>query len=710
MGNTRNKNGLMNPWLSVIILALVTIIIYSNIYNAPFVFDDIIQIEDKAKIRDLNRFLSIDQLFAPRPLVEFTFALNYHFGELNVFGYHLVNVLIHMANAFVVYFLALNVILRLLWSHSNSSVFQNAYISFMALLTALIFVSHPIQTQAVTYTAQRYTSMAALFYFLSVLTYIRGRSKVQCPGGVHQEIAKGKKEKGRVNPSRRRSRSASKPGDKQATRREERPPSTTSFACMGWFSLSFVFGGLAFLSKQNAASLPLAILLVEYLLFDRTWNGWKRKLAWFIPAFLLMALFVLYVSGFFKGSFDFATLLEDVSALSRETVEVTRWSYLCTQFNVIVIYIRLLFLPFGQNLDYMYPFKEGLFDGLTPVAFLFLSGIVAFGIWCVKTRPLIAFGIFWFFVTLSVESSVIPISDALFEHRLYLPIFGFALGVSYGLVALLQNKGLWLGIISMAIITCFGTATYLRNRVWKDSTILWRDVLTKSPQNYRAYNNLGFALYHQGRVEEAIQTYSKALQINSDFALAKNNLATALLHLGRSDEAIEYLKEAVRRKPRYVGAHNNLGVALATRERFEEAVHCFSRALSLEPYSAEAHNGLANVFASQGRFEEAVDHWKKAIEIKPGYAAPHYNLGIVLQKEGELREAERHFREAIKAKRDYAEAHSKLALLMAQKRDWNTALDHFAEALKIKPGLLEARNGLKDVLILKNQSLKKQRP
>ncbi|MGD9578672.1 MAG: tetratricopeptide repeat protein, partial [Syntrophorhabdus sp.] len=675
----------------------------------PFVFDDIIQIEDKAKIRDLSRFLSIDQLFAPRPLVEFTFALNYQVGKLNVFGYHLVNVLIHMANAFVVYFLALNIFLRLLVSRSKASVFPNAHISLMALVTALIFVAHPVQTQAVTYTAQRYTSMAALFYFLSILTYIRGRSKVQCPDGIRQEIAKGKKEKGRVNSSRRLSRAASKPGDKQATRREERPLITTRFGCIGWFSLSFVFGGLAFLSKQNAASLPFAILLAEYFLFDRTWNGWKRKLIWFIPAFLLMAILILYVSGLFRGDFDFASLLEDVSALSRETVEVTRWSYLCTQFNVIVVYIRLLFLPFGQNLDYMYPFKAGLFDGLTPVAFLFLGGIVALGIWCAKTRPIIAFGIFWFFIALSVESSIIPISDALFEHRLYLPMFGFAMVVSYVLASLLQDKRLWLATISVAIITYFGTATYLRNRVWKDPIVLWRDVLAKSPENYRGHNNLGFALYHQGKVEEAIETYRKGLRINPGSALTKNNLATALLHQGRTEEAITYLSDVVRRRPRYVGAHNNLGVALASQGRFEEAVRSFSRALRLDPYSAEAHNGLANAFASQGRFEEAVVHWKKAIELRPDYAAARYNLGIALQKGGKLAEAEMHFQAAIEAKSGYAEAHSKLAVLLAKKGDWDGALDHFAEALKTKPGLLEARNGLKNALILKNQSLKRER-
>ena len=169
---------------------------------------------------------------------------------------------------------------------------------------------------------------------------------------------------------------------------------------------------MSVLCKLNTASLPGVILLVEYLLIDRTWQGWKKKIPWFSVAFSLWFLFVLYVCSGGEG------LLEDVSALARETEAVGRWSYLCTQFNVIVIYIRLLFLPVGQNLDYFYQFKDGFWDGYTSLAFLLLMVIVGLGIWCRKKRPVIAFAIFWFFITLSVESSIIPIRDALFEHRL----------------------------------------------------------------------------------------------------------------------------------------------------------------------------------------------------------------------------------------------------------------------------------------------------
>jgi len=179
---------------------------------------------------------------------------------------------------------------------------------------------------------------------------------------------------------------------------------------------------------------------VEYLFVDRTWQGWKRKIPWFAVGFTLWFLFVFYVSGFFGGRSAGTGLLEEISNLTQETKMVSRWNYLCTQFNVLVIYIRLLFLPIGQNLDYMYPFKSGFFDGYTPLAFLFLMGVVGIGIWNIKKRPIITFAIFWFFITLSVESSIIPIKDPLFEHRLYPSMFGFALFVSYLPFHLLVGK------------------------------------------------------------------------------------------------------------------------------------------------------------------------------------------------------------------------------------------------------------------------------
>jgi Flp pilus assembly protein TadD len=499
----------------------------------------------------------------------------------------------------------------------------------MALFAALIFIAHPIQTQAVTYTIQRYASMAAMFYMGSVFFYLKAR--------VRQQRSEGR--------------------------------GGFSFVLSAYFALSILCGLLAFMSKQNTASLPGAIILVEYLFIDRTWQGWKKKIVWFTPTFILFTIFVLYASGFFSGAHEGRGLLEDVSNLMKETELVSRWSYLCTQFNVLVIYIRLLFLPIGQNLDYVYPFKSGFFDAYTPLAFMFLAGLAALGIWNRKKWSIITFGIFWFFITLSVESGIIPIRDAVFEHRLYLPMFGFALVVAYLVFYFLSRRRSWAILIPVVVIISLGTATYLRNRAWQDGITLWSDVVSKSPHNPRAHNNLGNVLDAQGQSEEAMRHYYEALRINPKNAKAHNNLGVSLKREGRLEEAIKHFSEALRIKPDYADPHKNLGVVMEGRGNLKDAMRHYSEALKINPDDAGAHNNIGGVLGRQGRIEDAMKHFSEALRIKPDSAEAHTNLGIAL----------------------------------ARQRDFDGAIRHFSEALKIKPGLRQARRDLEMTLRMKKR-------
>ena len=714
---------LSNPWLALILIMLVTLLIYSNIYRAPFVFDDITQIEDKSTIGDLRIFLSPRTVLShsPRPVVELSFALNYRLGKLNVFGYHLVNVTIHIINGFLAYILSLIIFKHLLnlpaqrFGHSNSprskvqspksqvdpklrshnteagtsevvlDAFQSTIdnrqssIYLMSLFTALIFVAHPIQTQAVTYTIQRYTSMAATFYFLSVICYLKGRIIQQSAGdrGQRSEVG-GQREKG----------SHGIVGE-----------NPFSFQPLALYSFCFLCGFLALLSKESSVSLPGVILIVEYILFDRTWRGWKRKLRWFLPAFAIMGIFFLYVYGFFRGEVQFGRLLEDVSEMMRAPGTVTsRWDYLCTQFNVVVIYVGLLFLPVGQNLDYMYPLKTGFFDGYTPLAFLILLLIVGIGIWNIKKRPIITFGILWFFITLSVESSIFPIKDVLFEHRLYLPMFGFALVIAYVIFCLLPFKRIGHVVVSILIVASLGTATYLRNMIYQDGVTLWSDVVAKSPENFRAHYNLGNALRANGRQKEAIKSYSMSLILRPDYIRARDNLGVVLTEVGRVDDAIKNFSDALKTRPNDPLLHCNLGLALMRKGDFQEAVGHFSEALRIKPDYPEAHSNLGITLAQQGKLTDAILHFSEALRIEPDNVKIHSNLGQAFMLQGNLPEAAQHYSEAVRIKPEYAEAHSKMGVVLVRQGDLDGGIEHFMKALKIKPGLAEARQGLNRAL------------
>jgi len=647
---------LTRVWIALIIIVGCVFIVYSNIYRCPFVFDDVPWIEKDLKIRSLSHYLSLEKLLRPRGIAKLSFALNYKFGRLDVFGYHLVNVLIHIANGFLAYFLALTLFKQLSPSStkppgdlngpnsklkrpkskrrrqesktgrkqkskkalssghnahpapSQSSIINlQSSIPWMSLFAALIFIAHPIQTQAVTYTVQWLASMAAIFYMASVLFYVKARIIQRSSKGIGEAVGGQGSEVGGV----------------------------FRFRPLAFYALSACCAFLAFLSKQNTASLPLMILLLEYMLFEQTWQEWKRKLTWLVPVFLLFGLFVLHTLGLLRGELDVAKWLEDVSERMTETEMVGRWEYLCTQFNVLVYYIRLLFLPIGQNLDYMYPFKSGFFDGFTPLAFLFLVGIVAIGVWNIKRRPIISLGIFWFFITLSVESSVIPIRDALFEHRLCLPMFGFALVMAYAVFYFLSKRRSWAILISSVIIIFLGTATYLRNRTWHDGITLWSDVVSKSPHNSRAHNNLGNWLEMQGR----------------------------------SEEAIVHLSQALRIKPDYSDPHKKLGVIMEGRGNLKDAMRHYAEALKINPDDAGAHNNIGGVLGRQGRLKEAISHFSEALRVKPDLAEAHINLGIALVRQ----------------------------------RDFNGAIRHFSEALKINPDLHQASYGLERALRMKRR-------
>jgi len=699
-------------WGPLLLIALVTVAIYSNIYHSPFSFDGRWQIVDNATIRDPGNYLSPGALLTPRPLVGLTFALNYRFGKLNVFGYHIVNVLIHMVNGFLVYFLALAIFKQLLipaaqrFGHSNSpkskvqsyrsqvdpklgtrniepktsemvlNTFQSTIdnqqsaIRLMSLFAALIFVAHPLQTQAVTYTIQRYTSMAAMFYFLSVFFYIKAR--------LIQQGA----------------------GRRAGTTGEESPDRTLiayRLPLSSYFASAVLCGMLAFLSKQNTLSLPGAILLAEYLLFDRTWQGWKRKLIWMVPVFALFACFALYVSGVFRGGVQFGDLLEDISVLMRAG-SVDRWTYLCTQFNVVTVYVRLLFLPIGQSLDYLYAFNKGFFDGYTPLAFLFLMGIVALGIWSVKKRPLITFGIFWFFITLSVESTIIPISDALVEHRLYLPMFGFALVVPYVIFSFFSRKRTWAIAISVLCIVVLGTATYLRNMVWQERETLWADAVSKNQQNERALYNLGTVLAFQGKMAESVGYFTEALRLKPGFSRAHSNLGNSLMHVGKLDESIPHLREALRLKPDFVEAHYNMGLALMQQDKLDEAAGHMTEALRLRPEYADARHGLGKVRMRQGRINDAARCFEAALKLKPESADVHYSLGSALGDRGDIAGAIEQLGEVVRIQPDNATARNELGIYLMESGRPGDAAVHFAEALLISPETPELHYNLGNAL------------
>jgi hypothetical protein len=381
----------MSDWkkhvLSIVFMAALAIIIYSNTFDASFHFDDTPSIVEKYSI---HRF-DIKAIFSStRPVLEMTFALNYYFGKLNVFGYHLVNLALHIANGILLYFILFWTVNRV--NPTNPTNSRNPINSIhpinfrIPLYASLIFIAHPIQTQAVTYIVSRSSVLATTFYLLALLLFMRAfMQRAQSEGQIDR-------------------------------------PSTL------YLGGAFIASCLAMGTKQIAATLPAMLLIYDFYFISK---GNLQTLKSHYKSHLLMfstVAIVIYLSlsGLTQYiSFDYAQ-----GVPMPQTEPVTSFQYFLTQLHVIPYYIKLLFIPTNLNLDYDWPITRSI-DLPTVLYFIMLMLLVAIALFLFRRAKLISFGIIWFFVTLSVTSSFVVIYDVIFEHRLYLPSVGFVTIIAF---------------------------------------------------------------------------------------------------------------------------------------------------------------------------------------------------------------------------------------------------------------------------------------
>ena len=687
--SSRETNGwpqlLQKPLFHVLLIVILAGICYGNTFQVPFIFDDLEHIRDNGAVHGLANYFS--NVSNPnRFICFFTFALNYQMGGMNVIGYHLVNLLIHIANALLVYALV-QLIFRTpyFWSQEPGRV-QGQDSARLALFAALLFVAHPVQTQAVTYIYQRLASLATMFYLLAVVLYVWGRLEA-----------------------------------------EAKRPEAGAWKQVLLIAGSVLAALLAMKTKEFSVTLPFVVLLLEFSFFR---GDWRRRLFFLLPLLLTIPIVPvgIYLTGESTGE-SVGEVLSDVTEQFRVQTELSRAHYLFTQFRVIVTYLRLLILPVNQNLDYDYPIYTTFFTPPVFLSFLLLAALFSLAVYlfirsgrlqpstfcgrggrggrggltefrslstmhsvlspqpsalspqpstpnpqpsafspqpsafslqppalnlqpsALNPQPflrLISFGILWFFMTLSVESSVIPIADVIFEHRLYLPMVGAVLACAAAFFLL--SKRFFSGtvvavpvLLAALIIVGFGWATVQRNQDWGDSITLWRDTALKSPDNVRPHNNLGAALSDAGRPQEALVVLVQAMKIKPDYPDTWYNLGYSYLLVGRNVEAVLSLERAVLLKPDHPGAWwawYNLGHSyLLTGGRDAEAVSSLKRAIQLKPDCGEAYADLAYVLNREKRFQETVTLLEQKLNWLGERVVVRFNLGVAYVSLGNLESA-----------------------------------------------------------------------
>lgn len=599
VGDTREREEAAGPgrsaWLGTVLVAAGTLVVYAGVYGVPFTFDDYTTIVEKAP-------QSLGAIFRgevpTRALPYLTFWMNQALGG-NLAGYHAVNVAVHVANALFVLG-----ILRV------ARRFRACKLPAWAPLAgSLLWALHPLQTNAVTYLSQRIASLAALCTLGATLCYLRAR-EARCGGAPF------------------------------GARRH-----------LGWYAGAFLWACLASVSKENTATLPVALALVEWLIVGgMAPEGIGVRALLLAPFLITPALLGAHVYSMqLQMAADFARHEGGVGPTVHGYLGnyqgwnfPTRKEYLLTEPGVLLRYLRLWFLPMNQVFDpHVIPVTR-LTDlrAIAPIATL--AALAGLGVSQARRRPLVTFGVLWFFVTIAIESSIFPIADFMFEHRMLLPSAGLTIA-ALGLVApALARHPRACAVIVACLAMALGALTVARNRVWRDPVVFWSDDVSKAPGKLRGWLNLSSAYVQAGRLDLAEEALLRGNEVFDRSPEIHSNLGAVYLRKGRMGAAEASLRRAIALYPFQAGAHYDLGALLAQTGREAQAEQEFLWAMRINPdYAPEAHFNLGVLYRQEGRLADAVRALESAIRAKPDFLEAHYNLSVVYRTLGRATDARR---------------------------------------------------------------------
>ena len=554
-------------------IALLTLIVYSNSLLAPFTLDDFGSISNNYAIRNPSDPLAIWKFYSNRFILYYSLSLNYAIHSTFVVGYHITNVAIHFINGILVYY----IFIHLLGLRHFTSKIPGRYPRVLALLSALLFVSHPIQVNSVTYVVQRTAALAATFYFLAILNFLKFRI---------QDKAR-------------------------------------------YFGLTMFFTIVAMFTKENTITIPFLLALLEFMFFLKDGKtSWVKRISFLLILFMTVPIIPgtnLFIQGHSQS---------DPGVSFKASTDMDRFHYFYTQMNVIILYIRLLIFPIGQNFDYSndFPISRSIWENYSYLSFAVLCLIGLIGILNIRKNKLVSLGIFWFFIGLAVESSFISIKDVYFEHRLYFPLVGFIM-VLLGLVFveyrrdrrifLFRKPVLYFVVTSFLLIPFYSTLTIYRNYIFSDSIRLWADTVKKAPNNDRARSVLATSYLdeyeinpdkHPEYIKKAEDEFKIAIGMNYNNDTAHCNLSKVYNLKREYEKSIDEANITIKMVDS-VYAYHNLGQAYKSLGKYEEALQAFLSGYKLDSKSTFILKALGNTYSEINDFKNAKMYYEEFLKL-----------------------------------------------------------------------------------------------
>jgi protein O-mannosyl-transferase len=575
--------------LAPVLLLAAGLFAYHNSFHGPFVFDDVFAIEDNASIRQLWRALSPpdDTPLTGRPVANFSLAVNYALNGLDVRGYHVFNVAVHLAVALLFF----GVVRRTLVSPPLRDRYA-VPATGLALAAALLWVVHPLTTDAVTYVTQRTEAMMGFSLLMTLYASQRAFA--------------------------------------------------SSFAG-GWYVTAALAFALGMGCKETIAVAPILVLAYDTLFVSASLRDALRRHAVLYVALAGTLVLLLVLLG--------ARFQRDLPQVASDPAHA--WRYALTQLGVIAHYLRLAVWPSPLATDYDdWPLARTFVDVL-PAAMLVFTLVVA-TTWGLARRFRLAFLGLVVFAVLAPTSSLLPVPNEIAaERRMYVPLLAIVVAAVLAgdaMLATLVRRDRTRRLAAVLIVGAWGLGLALtttrRNEVFRTVPSFWQDVLATRPRAVRARINLGKYLNERGSSAEASVLLEEAVRLRPDDPQTHYGLGVTLAAQGRLDEAITHYREALRLRPRDASTYNNLGNALARQGHFDDAVVQYREAIALDPAHARAHRNLGHALALSGHLKEAIWYYDESLRLHPE-AETHVDLAGVLVRAGDMAAARQHLERAL---------------------------------------------------------------
>ena len=557
------------------VVALAAVAVYSNSFSASFHCDDTKVIHANPAIRQLWPPWT-PMLGTTRPIGTWTFAVNYALHGLDVRGYHAVNLAIHVVAGLFLF----GVVRRTLGRGRWAKRFGQAA-GWLALIVAVLWVVHPLQTQAVTYIVQRLESLMGMFYLAALYGFVRAQ--------------------------------------------DARRPWL-------WYVASVLAAACAMGTKEVAVTFPLVVLWYDRALVAESWAELFAKRKGYYAALACLGLVCVVGVLTFQNKEEFHQAHDWLT-------------YLVNQPAVIGQYLWLCFWPSGQCFDYawrMRPFDE-IAHWWAAVGGLVLW--TAWGVWRCKPWSFLGVWFFAILSVTSLGAALADVvaehrmylpSAAVVTAVVIAVYVGFERWAAAHPAAAFR-AGASLLILTLTAATALGSAAYLRNRVYRDDVSLWQDVVEKKERNPRGWGALGAALLEAGDDAQAEKCLRKAIELKPDYAEAHANLGVVLANNKQPDEAAQHLWLALLLDPwpaRKQQNQSNFMLALVQSAEPERTLAaCLAATPINPPVAARIYCDLALGLLQSGRLERAAACGRAALQLAPGNADADNIIAEVRKKQ-----------------------------------------------------------------------------